>query len=119
VDIYAGFKENVYGISEIKNYVDNIYIATENGLHGSKGYVTDIFNPGKYSAVLCCGPRIMMERVVKMCNDYETPVYISMENYMACGIGACLVCTCKTLNGNKRTCKDGPVFLGKDVILDA
>ena len=38
---------------------------------------------------------------------------------MACGVGACLVCTCKTKDGNKRTCKDGPVFLGSDVILDA
>ena len=42
--------------------------------------------------------------------------YISLENRMACGMGACLVCTCKTQGGNKKTCKDGPVFWGEDVI---
>lgn len=119
IDLYAGFREETYGIKEIENYVENIYIATEKGSEGSIGYVTDIFNPAEYNVVLCCGPRVMMERVVKMCDEYSTPVYISMENYMACGIGACLVCTCKTVHGNKRTCKDGPVFLGKDVIFDA
>ena len=55
----------------------------------------------------------MMKKVVSICNDAKVPVYVSMETHMACGIGACLVCTCKTKDGNKRTCKDGPVFLWK------
>ena len=44
--------------------------------------------------------------------DKKVKVYVSMEKHMACGVGACLVCTCKTKDGNKRTCKDGPVFDG-------
>ena len=117
VDVYAGFREDVYAIDEIKKHVKNVYVATENGRYGYKGYVTEIFSPWEYNAVLCCGPEIMMERIVKMCNDYATPVYVSLESHMACGIGACLVCTCKTVDGNKRTCKDGPVFSGREVIL--
>ena len=46
----------------------------------------------------------------------NTRVMVSLENRMACGMGACLVCTCKTQGGNKKTCKDGPVFWGEDVI---
>ena len=46
----------------------------------------------------------------------NTRVMVSLENRMACGMGACLVCTCKTEGGNKKTCKDGPVFWGEDVI---
>ena len=104
---------------EIKEYVTNINISTETGSEGYKGYVTDLFKPENYDVVLCCGPEVMMNKVIKMCNDKKIPLYVSMEKHMACGIGACLVCTCKTINGNRRTCKDGPVFLGSEVILDA
>lgn len=116
IDLYAGFREKSYSTEEFKDYVNNIYIATDFGTEGHRGFVTDIFNPSDYSLVLCCGPEIMMRKVAKMCNDCDVPVYISMESHMACGIGACLVCTCKTKNGMKRTCKDGPIFSGKDVI---
>ena len=47
-----------------------------------------------------------------MCKEKNVAVYVSMEKHMACGVGACLVCTCKTKDGNKRTCKDGQVFDG-------
>ena len=60
----------------------------------------------------------MMEKLVKMTEKTDTKVYVSMENHMACGVGACLVCTCKTKDGNKKTCKDGPVFRGEDVIFN-
>ena len=60
---------------------------------------------------------IMMKVLCKKCKSLgvQAPVYVSMENRMACGIGACLVCTCKTSAGNKRACKDGPVMLGSEV----
>ena len=54
----------------------------------------------------------MMKRVIDMCKEKEVNIYVSMEKHMACGVGACLVCTCKTKDGNKRTCKDGPIFDG-------
>ena len=47
-----------------------------------------------------------------------TKIMVSLENHMACGVGACFVCTCKTQFGNKKTCKDGPVFWGEDVIFN-
>ena len=51
-----------------------------------------------------------------MVEKTNTKLFVSLENHMACGVGACLVCTCKTQGGNKKTCKDGPVFWGEDVI---
>lgn len=118
-EIHCGFRDESYLTEDFKPYIDNIYISTESGNEGNKGYVTDRFNPSIYDVVFCCGPEIMMNKVIKICNEKNIPLYVSMEKHMACGIGACLVCTCKTKDGNKRTCKDGPVFLGSDVILDA
>ncbi|TFH94108.1 dihydroorotate dehydrogenase electron transfer subunit, partial [Porphyromonas levii] len=66
--------------------------------------------------VITCGPTVMMKKVVKMCMEQETKVLVSMENRMACGLGACLGCTCKTKEGNKTVCKTGPVFIGEDLI---
>lgn len=119
VDLYCGFRDNSYGLEDMHKYTNNIYMASEKGSVGFKGYITDIFRPYEYDAVLCCGPEPMMLKLVKMCREYNTPIYVSMERFMACGIGACLVCTCSTVYGNKRTCKDGPVFLGEELMLDA
>jgi dihydroorotate dehydrogenase electron transfer subunit len=119
IDVYGGFRNEVYGVEGIRKHANNIYITTENGSAGLKGYVTEIFDPLGYDIVLCCGPEIMMKKVVGICNANEVPVYVSMEKHMACGVGACLVCTCKTREGNKRVCRDGPVFSGEDVIFDA
>lgn len=118
IDLFAGFRDEDYGIDKIREHLHSVDIATESGKRGYKGYVTDLLSPEKYDVVICCGPEIMMEKVVKMCNEKEVLVFASMENRMACGIGACLVCTCKTKGGNKRTCKDGPVFQGKDLIFN-
>jgi dihydroorotate dehydrogenase electron transfer subunit len=116
IDLYAGFREKSYSIDEFMPYVNNVKLATDFGTEGHKGFVTDIFNPMDYDQVLCCGPEVMMKKVAKMCTDCSVPVYISMESHMACGIGACLVCTCKTKVGMKRVCTDGPIFSGEDVI---
>jgi dihydroorotate dehydrogenase electron transfer subunit len=117
VDLFAGFRNSVYSVEEIKDKVENTYVSTEDGSAGHKGFVTDLLNPGEYEAVLCCGPEIMMKKVVEKCRQVNVPVYVSMENHMACGVGACLVCTCKTIFGNLRTCKDGPVFKGDDLVI--
>jgi len=119
IDLYAGFRDDVYIVDNFKDYTSNIYITTDSGRAGHKGFITDIFNPEGYSVVLCCGPEIMMEKVVKKCLESDIQIYVSMENIMACGVGACLVCTCKTDGGNKRVCKDGPVFSGGEVIFNA
>jgi dihydroorotate dehydrogenase electron transfer subunit len=119
VDLYCGFRDEVYGVEKIKKHISNIYVSTDTGNIGHKGFVTEIFEPVKYDVVLCCGPEIMMKKIALKCRESGIPVYVSMEKYMACGIGACLVCTCKTIYGNKRTCADGPVFRGEELQLDA
>jgi dihydroorotate dehydrogenase electron transfer subunit len=116
IDLFAGFREKSYSIDEFRPYVNNVKLATDFGTEEHRGFVTDIFNPMEYDQVLCCGPEIMMRKVAKMCQDCGVKVLISMESHMACGVGACLVCTCKTKDGMKRTCKDGPIFHGEDVI---
>ena len=112
LDLYAGFRDEIYLIDEIKNYVDGTYISTNSGNYGHKGFITEILNVEEYDTVLCCGPEIMMKKVIDICKEKNVKIYVSMEKHMACGVGACLVCTCKTKDGNKRTCKDGPVFDG-------
>ncbi|MBE6054022.1 MAG: dihydroorotate dehydrogenase electron transfer subunit [Clostridium sartagoforme] len=112
IDLYAGFRDDIYLIDEINEYVDNTYISTNTGKYGHKGFITEIFNPEEYDTVLCCGPEIMMKKVIDMCKEKNVKIFVSMEKHMACGVGACLVCTCKTKDGHKRTCKDGPVFDG-------
>ena len=115
IDFYCGFRHEVYYIDIIKKYVDNIYISTENGFFGHKGFVTELFVPNKYHLIYTCGPVPMMKKIVEMTKD-KIPVFTSMESRMACGIGACLGCTIETKSGMKRVCKEGPVFPGKEVI---
>ncbi|KNF07204.1 dihydroorotate dehydrogenase B (NAD(+)), electron transfer subunit [Gottschalkia purinilytica] len=119
VDFYAGFRDEIYSVDYIKEYTNDVKISTNTGSHGHKGLIIDIFNPKEYEVVLCCGPTPMMEKVTEICNEANIPAYVSLESHMACGVGACLGCTCKTTRGRERICKEGPVFLGKDVFLDA
>ncbi len=81
------------------------------------GFVTDAVDTCAYDAMVACGPTAMMEALYRKCEAQgsKVPLYVSLENRMACGIGTCLVCSCKTAHGNKRVCKDGPVFLGSEV----
>lgn len=115
VEVFSGFRDEVYGIEEIAALETSVKVSTEDGSVGTKGFVTALFDPKDFDLVLCCGPEVMMYNVIKLCREAGTKIYISEEKKMACGIGACLVCTCKTVKGNKRTCKDGPVFDGAEI----
>jgi dihydroorotate dehydrogenase electron transfer subunit len=117
VDLYAGFRDVVHTVDTFSGLVNKVYVSTESGSSGKVGFVTDIFEPKDYDIVLCCGPESMTNKVVEICRKNNVPLQVSMEKHMACGVGACLVCSCKTKWGNKRTCKDGPVFNGEDLIL--
>jgi dihydroorotate dehydrogenase electron transfer subunit len=117
IDLYAGFRDEIYLIEELKDFVDEVFLATDKGTYGHKGFVTEIIDYSKYDTVLCCGPEVMMKKVIDGAKANNVDIYASMEKHMACGVGACLVCTCKTKEGNKRTCKDGPVFNGHDLEL--
>jgi dihydroorotate dehydrogenase electron transfer subunit len=91
-----------------------VFITTDDGSAGEKGMVTQhsLFsgNVNEYSAIYACGPDPMMKAVARLAATLNIPCEISLENTMACGIGACLCCVVETVDGNKTTCIDGPVF---------
>lgn len=113
-DLFVGFRKELYLIDEFIPNCENIYVATEEGTFGYKGYIIDIFEPQNYDLVISCGPIPMMKALVEKCRGI-VPVHISMESRMACGVGACLGCTVETIRGMERVCKDGPVFIGEEV----
>lgn len=82
------------------------------------GMITDRVELNEDTVIFTCGPRVMMEKLYYMTEDRNIYVYASIEERMACGVGACLACTCKTAHGNKRVCKDGPVFLGEEIFYE-
>ena len=114
-DLKAGFRDKPYGLEEFEPYCANIDLATDTGAAGHHGLVTDLLDPAAYDLVLTCGPGVMMRGVAKLCHDAGTPCLASLENKMACGLGACLGCTCHTKVGPKTVCKDGPVFPAEEV----
>jgi dihydroorotate dehydrogenase electron transfer subunit len=113
VTCFCGFSSFAY----LTDRLPGARIATENGSAGHKGYVTDIFEPRDFDLVLACGPEGFSRAVIQKCRNAGTPLYISLDNHMACGVGACLVCVCATIDGNKRCCADGPVFRGEELTL--
>lgn len=121
-DIYLGFRNEAYMIEDFMKYSDNIWIYTEDGSRGNKGYPIEALerNICNYDLVYACGPKIMLRAVKKLCEKNHIDCYISMEERMGCGIGACLVCACESSSNEeyKKVCTDGPVFNSKEVNLD-
>ncbi|MDF2616328.1 MAG: pyrK [Sedimentibacter sp.] len=117
-DVYLGFKdaENAYLVDEFKEYADKTIVVTEDGSVGEKGFVTDYIAYNEYETVLTCGPEIMMNKIIKNSMENNVKCYISLERRMACGMGVCLGCTVETKSGNKRACKDGPVFSSDELV---
>ena len=115
IDLYAGFRDTPYALDSFEKYTNSINIATDSGNYGTKGFVTSLYNSSDYDVVVTCGPDIMMEKVAKDALSKNVTAFISKESKMACGIGACLGCTCNTKNGGKSICKDGPVFNAIDL----
>lgn len=89
-----------------------VYCTTEDGSYGEKGYVTNhsILKEASFSGIFTCGPKPMMVAVARYANDNKIDCEVSLENLMACGIGACLCCIENTSEGNICVCTDGPVF---------
>lgn len=116
-DFYACFKSGHYGL----NIIDpsELIITTDDGSEGIKGMLPDAFDTAtarEYDAVYACGPEPMLRYVQKTCAEAGVQCWLSMESRMACGVGACLGCTITTTEGNRRCCKDGPVFDGAKLI---
>ncbi len=89
-----------------------VLVTTEDGTMGERGFVTNhsVLSTEKFSHISCCGPKPMMKAVAVYAQKSGTPCEVSLENMMACGLGACLCCVEKTTEGNLCVCKDGPVF---------
>lgn len=111
VDLYLGFQEEALLEEDYKAVCDKLVL-------NIGGFVTDDINPADYDVIMTCGPHIMMKVLADKTKGSGTKLYVSMENRMGCGVGACLVCSCKTTGGNKKVCKDGPVFTAEEVFGD-
>ena len=88
------------------------YVTTEDGSEGEKGFVTNhsILQQEHFDRISTCGPTPMMKAVARFARQKGIDCEVSLENLMACGLGACLCCVEKTVDGNLCVCKDGPVF---------
>ena len=90
-----------------------VIVTTVDGSYGVKGFVTDALKDLDYSYFYTCGPEPMLKALY---NATKTSGQLSFEERMGCGFGACMGCSCKTLYGNKRICKDGPVLVKEEII---
>ncbi len=115
ISVVLGFntKAEVFYEEEFKKLGAKVTVATVDGSYGVKGFVTDAMKDIDYSYFYTCGPEPMLKAVY---NASKTEGQFSFEERMGCGFGACMGCSCKTLYGNKRICKDGPVLVKKEII---
>ena len=115
VTVVLGFnsKDDVFYENEFRALGADVHIATADGTYGIKGFVTDVIKDLQYTFFYTCGPEPMFRAMHKM---MKTPGQYSFEERMGCGFGACMGCSCKTLTGNKRICKEGPVMESEEII---
>ena len=115
VTVVLGFnsKDDVFCEDEFKALGADVHISTADGTYGTKGFVTDVIKNMQYTFFYTCGPEPMFRAMHKM---MKTPGQYSFEERMGCGFGACMGCSCKTLTGNKRICKEGPVMESEEII---
>jgi NAD(P)H-flavin reductase len=118
-DFYASFRSVPYGLDGIEARANRLVITTEDGSAGVKGMLPSVFEASQYDLVYACGPTPMLRYVKEACASApRVPLtFVSLEEHMACGAGACLGCTVRTTAGNKRCCVDGPVFDASEVTL--
>jgi len=129
VDVFIGActKKHVVGADKFKKLGAKVHIATEDGTRCHKGYVTEILKKhldrvkgqGARVKVYACGPRPMAGALAKVTDQFGIVAQVSLDAYMACGIGACLGCPIETVDGYKLVCKDGPVFDAEDIVWES
>lgn len=119
-----GFRDEPFLIEELEKAGAKVYVATDSGNYGFKGNVVELIkNEGiKGDYYYSCGPKPMLRALTTYCESIDTPIQVSLEERMGCGYGACVGCVCKTKDKSekgyeqKKVCKDGPVFLGSEVV---
>ena len=124
VTVIAGYRNDQLFLKEDLEQYAQVYVATEDGSVGTKGNVMDAIAQNGLEAdiIMACGPMPMLRAIKKYAEEKGMEAYISLEERMACGVGACLGCVCKTKEKdahshvhNARICTDGPVFDARDV----
>ena len=115
VNVILGFntKDEVFYESEFKALGADVTVTTVDGSYGLKGFVTDALKDMEYSYFYTCGPEPMLKAVYTASN---TSGQMSFEKRMGCGFGACMGCSCKTITGYKRICKEGPVMRKEEIL---
>ena len=122
--VVLGYRDELFLKDEFESYA-NVVVATEDGSCGTKGTVIDAIKEAGVDGkvIYACGPMPMLKALAEYAEAHDMEAQISLEERMACGIGACLGCICKTKKkdhhtnvNNQRICKDGPVFDAKEVV---
>lgn len=128
--IGACSQDKIIGIDDLNEIGITAQITTDDGSCGYKGMVTDLFkdvladrNDLAKSKIFSCGPMPMLKEVAKIAKRENIPAYVSLEQRMACGVGACMGCACEVISPEgkiqyKMVCKDGPVFNAKEILWD-
>lgn len=115
VSVVLGFntKDEVFYEDEFKALGASVTVTTVDGSYGTKGFVTDAMDEIDYTYFYTCGPEPMLKAIYKTA---KTSGQMSFEERMGCGFGACMGCSCKTITGYKRICKDGPVLEKEEIL---
>ncbi len=117
VSVVLGFNkaDEVFYENEFRALGASVTVTTVDGSYGVKGFVTDVMKNAAYTYFYTCGPEPMLKAVY---NTSKTQGQFSFEERMGCGFGACMGCSCKTVTGYKRICKDGPVMRKEEILWD-
>ena len=115
VSVVLGFntKDEIFYENEFRALGAEVAVTTVDGSYGTKGFVTDVMKDADYSYFYTCGPEPMLKAIYK---TSTTSGQFSFEERMGCGFGACMGCSCKTITGYKRICKEGPVLEKEEIL---
>ena len=113
--VVLGFntKDEIFYEDEFKALGAEVTVTTVDGSYGTKGFVTDVMKDADYTYFYTCGPEPMLKAIHK---TSVTSGQYSFEERMGCGFGACMGCSCKTVTGYKRICKEGPVLVKEEIL---
>ncbi len=127
-DAILGFRNRdcIYQLEDFQTLCEDVILMTDDGSAGEKGFVTDALqrylqSDNRTDVLYVCGPPPMYKALKPILDTVDKPIYISLEERMGCGMGACVVCTCKIKRDgvveNRRVCVEGPVFPYEEVVL--
>lgn len=126
IQVVLGYRDSQLFLKDEFEKYARVYVSTEDGSVGTKGNVIDAVKEHGLTAdmIFACGPKPMLKGIKAFAEEHKIPAQLSMEEKMACGIGACLACVCQSTETdahshvkNKRVCKDGPVFYADEIEL--